>query len=182
LLDSLLQEIVPPAMAPPAMELPNGDLKSWYITGLRPGHLERGNTLHQLDFYYGLVKRQILRYQSPTSHLFPVTSNETKEASIRDSIYCAAAVWALNQAYRRLDDDRGKSHELGQSVVACMRGILHSWLRQSRKLELWKSGQSASVALHTIVGLHTARRSYPPPSTTTCSWTVCPCTWCTWSR
>lgn len=108
-------------MAPPAMELPNGDLKSWYITGLRPGHLERGNTLHQLDFYYGLVKRQILRYQSPTSHLFPgdipyytiyqtstlsrslilpnlsVTSNETKEASIRDSIYCAAAVWALNQ-------------------------------------------------------------------------------------
>lgn len=144
-------------MAPPAMELPNGDLKSWYITGLRPGHLERGNTLHQLDFYYGLVKRQILRYQSPTSHLFPVTSNETKEASIRDSIYCAAAVWALNQAYRRLDDDRGKSHELGQSVVACMRGILHSWLRQSRKLELWKSGQSASVALHTIVGLHTGQ-------------------------
>ena len=79
------------------------------------------------------------------------------------------------QAYRRLDDDRGKSHELGQSVVACMRGILHSWLRQSRwaassplisstspcvcyrKLELWKSGQSASVALHTIVGLHTGQ-------------------------
>ena len=58
-------------MAPPAMALPSGDLESSYITGLRPGLLERGDTLHQLDFYYGLVKRQILRYQSPTSHLFP---------------------------------------------------------------------------------------------------------------
>lgn len=78
-------------------------------------------------------------------------------------MYCAAAVWGLHQvralcggrghhppqAYRRLDDDRGKSCELGQAAVACMRcshplylsllrGVLHTWMRQSEDLEEWK--------------------------------------------
>ena len=30
----------------------------------------------------------------------------------------------LIKAYRKIDDDRGKSYELGQSTVFCMRGIL----------------------------------------------------------
>jgi hypothetical protein len=36
----------------------------------------REDTQKQLDSYYGLVKRQILRYQSPTTGLFPVLSTE----------------------------------------------------------------------------------------------------------
>ena len=54
-----------------------------------------------------------------------------------------------------MDDDRGKTYELGQSVVACMRGILASWTMQSQKLEQWKLSNCPKMALHTIVGLHT---------------------------
>ena len=68
-----------------------------------------------LDYLYGLVKRQILRwgrftgpgdkftkraisrFQSPTSHLYPDKSSNTSQANLRDSIYCNAAVWSLYQ-------------------------------------------------------------------------------------
>ena len=42
----------------------------------------------KLEHYYGLVKRQILRYQSPTSHLFPITSTDTEHGSIRYLTCC----------------------------------------------------------------------------------------------
>ena len=53
--------------------------------------------LSRLDYYYGLAKRQLLRYQSATSHLFPDSSSNKSEAHLRDSIYCSAAVWTLYQ-------------------------------------------------------------------------------------
>ena len=60
--------------------------------------LEAGvDTVAQLDQYYGLVKRQLLRYQSPTSHLYPDRSTNTSQGHLRDSIYCSAAVWTLYQ-------------------------------------------------------------------------------------
>lgn len=82
-------------------------------------------TVRQLDIYYGIgtffvllyftfliinkdsltyffiqVKRQLLRYQSSITGLFPVVSTEKEVASVRESIYCAAAIWSLYQAYR----------------------------------------------------------------------------------
>lgn len=36
--------------------------------------------------------------------------------------YFVVIILCMN--YRRIDDDRGKSYELGQSTVKCMRGIL----------------------------------------------------------
>ncbi|KAK9879410.1 hypothetical protein WA026_006476 [Henosepilachna vigintioctopunctata] len=106
------------------------------------------NTVKQLDVYYGIVKRQLLRHQCPITGLFPVLSVDAEVGSIRDSVYCAAAVWGLYQAYRRIDDDRGKSYELGQSTVKCMRGILECWIKQSRKIELFKKNQCRTHALH----------------------------------
>ncbi|KAK7865402.1 hypothetical protein R5R35_001882 [Gryllus longicercus] len=106
------------------------------------------DTVRQLDIYYGIVKRQILRFQSPITGLFPVISLETKIGSVRDSIYCATAIWSLYQAYRRIDDDRGKSHELGQSAVKCMRGILECWVRQAAQVESFKMQQCDRHALH----------------------------------
>lgn len=47
-----------------------------------------------------VVKRQLLRFQSPTTGLFPVLSSDRVIGSVRDSIYCAAAIWSLYQAYR----------------------------------------------------------------------------------
>lgn len=105
-------------------------------------------TVRQLDIYYGIVKRQLLRYQSSITGLFPVVSTEKEVASVRESIYCAAAIWSLYQAYRRIDDDRGKSYELGQSSVKCMRGILECWIKQASRIELFKKNQCNKHALH----------------------------------
>uniref|UniRef100_A0A2H1X1Q5 Phosphorylase b kinase regulatory subunit n=1 Tax=Spodoptera frugiperda TaxID=7108 RepID=A0A2H1X1Q5_SPOFR len=106
------------------------------------------DTVRQLDIYYAIVKRQLLRFQSPITGLFPVLSSDLHIGSVRDSIYCASAVWGLYQAYRRIDDDRGKSYELGQSTVKCMRGILECWVKQSARVEAFKTRQSAAHALH----------------------------------
>ncbi|XP_059060588.1 probable phosphorylase b kinase regulatory subunit beta isoform X2 [Achroia grisella] len=106
------------------------------------------DTVRQLDIYYAIVKRQLLRFQSPITGLFPMLSTDLHIGSVRDSIYCAVAVWGLYQAYRRIDDDRGKSHELGQSTVKCMRGILECWVKQSARVEAFKTRQSAAHALH----------------------------------
>ncbi|XP_003397457.1 probable phosphorylase b kinase regulatory subunit beta isoform X1 [Bombus terrestris] len=106
------------------------------------------DTVRQLDIYYGIVKRQLLRYQSCITGLFPQVSNDKVVGSVRESIYCAAAVWSLYQAYRRIDDDRGKSYELGQSAVKCMRGILECWVKQSSRIELFKRNQCNRFALH----------------------------------
>ncbi|XP_001601216.1 probable phosphorylase b kinase regulatory subunit beta isoform X2 [Nasonia vitripennis] len=106
------------------------------------------DTVRQLDIYYGIVKRQILHYQSCITGLFPQISTDKTVGSVRESIYCAAAVWSLYQAYRRIDDDRGKSYELGQSAIKCMRGILECWMKQSSRVELFKKNQSNRFALH----------------------------------
>ncbi|XP_037042140.1 probable phosphorylase b kinase regulatory subunit beta isoform X2 [Bradysia coprophila] len=118
------------------------------------------DTVKQLDIYYGIVKRQILKYQSPISGLFPVLSTDNQVGSVRDSVYCAAAVWGLYQAYRRIDDDRGKSYELGQSTVKCMRGILECWIKQAHRVELFKQRQSNQHALHCKFHLHTGEEIY----------------------
>ncbi len=35
---------------------------------------------------------------------------------------------------RRIDDDKGRTYELAQSAVKCMRGILKCWIRQAEKV------------------------------------------------
>ncbi|KAJ8947470.1 hypothetical protein NQ318_009773 [Aromia moschata] len=118
------------------------------------------DTVRQLDIYYGMVKRQLLRYQSPVTGLFPVLSSDTEVGSVRESVYCAAAVWGLYQAYRRIDDDRGKSYELGQSTVKCMRGILECWIKQAQRIELFKKNQCSAHALHVKFHLITGNEVY----------------------
>ncbi|RWS07321.1 putative phosphorylase b kinase regulatory subunit beta-like protein [Dinothrombium tinctorium] len=115
------------------------------------------DVVRQLDYFYGQVKRQLLQFQSPTTGLFPRLASEHNEAHIRDSLYCAIAIWALYQAYtKRIDDDNGKAHELGQSVVKCMRGVLFAWMRQSKdKVEQFKTNQSPKHALHSKFDLNT---------------------------
>ena len=113
--------------------------------------------ISEIILFFQLVKRQILRFQSPTTGLFPSMSNDVTEAVILDSIFCSAAIWAVYQAYHRLiDDDHGAAHGLGQSAVKCMRGILMAWMRQSKdKVELFKANQSPKHALPSKVNLVT---------------------------
>lgn len=62
--------------------------------------------------------------------------------------------------YRRIDDDRGKSYELGQSAVKCMRGILECWIKQASRVELFKQRQSSLHALHSKFHLHTGEEIF----------------------
>ncbi|XP_078103040.1 phosphorylase b kinase regulatory subunit beta isoform X1 [Sander vitreus] len=110
----------------------------------------------KLDRYYNAVKTTILNYQSPTTGLFPVkTCSTCKEAKVRDSLYCAASAWALALAYRRIDDDMGRTHELEHSAIKCMRGILYCYMRQADKVEQFKQDPSPSKCLHSVFDVDT---------------------------
>ncbi|XP_054626080.1 phosphorylase b kinase regulatory subunit beta isoform X2 [Dunckerocampus dactyliophorus] len=110
----------------------------------------------KLDRYYNAVKTTILNYQSPTTGLFPVkTCSTCKEARVRDSLYCAAGAWALAMAYRRIDDDMGRTHELEHSAIKCMRGILYCYMRQAHKVEQFKQDPSPSKCLHSMFNVDT---------------------------
>ncbi|KAF7212719.1 beta [Nothobranchius furzeri] len=110
----------------------------------------------KLDRYYNAVKTTILNYQSPTTGLFPVrTYSNCKEAKVRDSLYCAACSWALAVAYRRIDDDLGRTHELEHSAIKCMRGILYCYMRQADKVEEFKKDPSPSKCLHSVFHVDT---------------------------
>ncbi|XP_005099610.1 phosphorylase b kinase regulatory subunit beta isoform X2 [Aplysia californica] len=117
----------------------------------------------KLDVFYMKLKRQILQYQSPTFALFPSIGSElntNRIAHVRDTIYCAVAVWSLSQAYKKIDDDQGRAHELGQAAVKSMRGVLHCWIRQADKVEKFKSNQSPLYALHSTFDMLTGDPTY----------------------
>uniref|UniRef100_A0A4W6G193 Phosphorylase b kinase regulatory subunit n=1 Tax=Lates calcarifer TaxID=8187 RepID=A0A4W6G193_LATCA len=114
-----------------------------------------------LSFSFHLVKTTILSYQSPTTGLFPVkTCSTCKEAKVRDSLYCAASAWALAMAYRRIDDDMGRTHELEHSAIKCMRGILYCYMRQADKVEQFKQDPSPSKCLHSVFNVDTGDEVY----------------------
>lgn len=107
------------------------------------------NFMNRLDSYYHLLHKTLISHQSPTTGLFPIYgSTKCLEGHVRDSIYCAVAIWSLRQAYIKIDSDNGRTHELGQCVVKCMRGILYCWMRQAHKVEKFKSDQTTENALH----------------------------------
>ncbi|KAL3859718.1 hypothetical protein ACJMK2_009920 [Sinanodonta woodiana] len=119
--------------------------------------------MKKLDEQYKLLKRQILQYQSPTLGLFPVygsNGSTSRVSHVWDSIFCAVASWALSQAYRRIDNDQGRTHELAQVAVKCMRGILFCWIRQADKLEKFKGNQLPSDALHSAFDILTGDPIY----------------------
>ncbi|KAJ8400431.1 hypothetical protein AAFF_G00395550 [Aldrovandia affinis] len=119
-------------------------------------HREDEPVWEKLNRYYSAVKSTILNFQSPTTGLFPVkTCADCKEGKVRDSLYCAASAWALAMAYRRIDDDMGRTHELEHSAIKCMRGILYCYMRQSDKVEQFKQDPSPLKCLHSMFNVHT---------------------------
>ncbi|XP_030831590.1 phosphorylase b kinase regulatory subunit beta [Strongylocentrotus purpuratus] len=112
--------------------------------------------IKSLNYYYCLVKEQILIHQSPALGVFPVNTDvKVKEAGVRESVYSAVAVWALALAYRKVDDDDGRTYELEQSAVKCMRGLLYCFMRQADRVDKFKNVQSEEFALHSRYDLNT---------------------------
>lgn len=97
-----------------------------------------------------IVDEQLIQYQSPTTGLFPIFSNvkTSKVGHVRDTLYCAIAIWSLRQSYSKIDSDKGRTYNLGQVAVKAMRGILFCWMRQAHKLEKYKLKQTSENYLH----------------------------------
>jgi phosphorylase kinase alpha/beta subunit len=107
----------------------------------------------RLDDYYQQIKTIILRRQNPITGLLPASTAVTAhgdytDAWVRDNVYSILAVWGLALAYRKIDEDKGRTYELEHSVVKLMRGLLFAMMRQANKVEKFKQTQSPLDALH----------------------------------
>lgn len=123
---------------------------------------EEVNLLDKLDGYYRFVKSTVLNYQNAATGLFPTkTVGKCDHAKVRDCLYCAAGIWAVALAYRRIDDDKGRTHELEYSAIKCMRGILYCYMRQANKVESFKKHPSPSNCLHSVFNVHTGDELLP---------------------
>jgi phosphorylase kinase alpha/beta subunit len=113
-----------------------------------------------LNHYYQQIKTIILSRQNPITGLLPASTainahGDYTDAWVRDNVYSILAVWGLALAYRKLDDDRGRTYELEQSVVKLMRGLLFATMRQATKVEQFKDTQALLHALHAKYDTHT---------------------------
>ncbi|XP_048576462.1 phosphorylase b kinase regulatory subunit beta [Nematostella vectensis] len=116
-----------------------------------------------LDRFYHRVKRQILQYQSGSIGLFPLktsSKDRCRESHVRENIYCAMAAWGVGTAYRHMGDNQGRTYELQQSAVKCMRGILFCYMRQADKVELFKRNQLSENSLHVLFDVNTGDPIY----------------------
>ncbi|MGD1910394.1 MAG: glycoside hydrolase family 15 protein [Rivularia sp. (in: cyanobacteria)] len=109
--------------------------------------------LPRLEYYYEQIKTIILSRQNPITGLLPASTAITAhgdytDAWVRDNVYSILAVWGLGLAYRKVDEDKGRTYELEHSVIKLMRGLLFSMMRQSHKVEKFKHTQSHADSLH----------------------------------
>jgi phosphorylase kinase alpha/beta subunit len=109
--------------------------------------------LTRLEYYYQQIKTIILTRQNPITGLLPASTAITAhgdytDAWVRDNVYSILAVWGLAVAYRKIDDDEGRTYELEHSVIKLMRGLLFAMMRQAHKVETFKDTQSLLDGLH----------------------------------
>ncbi|MEM9906497.1 MAG: glycoside hydrolase family 15 protein, partial [Cyanobacteria bacterium P01_D01_bin.44] len=108
---------------------------------------------NQLEAYYQQVQAVILSRQNPVSGLLPASTAVTPhgdytDAWVRDNVYSILAVWGLALAYRKVDENQGRTYELEHSVIKLMRGLLFAMMRQAAKVEKFKETQDPLDALH----------------------------------
>ncbi len=107
----------------------------------------------QLDSYYQQIKTVILSRQHPVTGLLPASTavnehGDYRDAWVRDNVYSIMAVWGLALAYRKLDNDEGRTYELEHAVIKVMRGLLFAMMQQTPKVEAFKKSQNPLDALH----------------------------------
>ncbi|MEL6136686.1 MAG: glycoside hydrolase family 15 protein [Cyanobacteria bacterium J06628_6] len=107
----------------------------------------------QLNDYYQKIKAVILSRQNPVSGLLPASTAVTAhgdytDAWVRDNVYSILAVWGLALAYRKIDENQGRTYELEHSVIKLMRGLLFAMMQQAPKVEKFKTTQDPLDALH----------------------------------
>ena len=132
---------------------------NWSFESAKCHESSTPSKLKLLSKYYQIVKKQFLPYQSQTLGLFvmdtakvPKLNGRIKKdvhvSHMRENIYCAQALWALGRAYRLVDNDGGRTHELDNTAVKCLRGVLFCWMRQHEKVEQFKASPCADNSLN----------------------------------
>ena len=120
-------------------------------TELPQDNSRRDEVLERLD---RAIERVVLERQDPISGLLPASTAHTihgnyGDAWVRDCVYSIQCVWGLTLAHRRRDGSSSpRAWELEQHVVALMRGLLRSMLRQANKVERFKTSLNPLDALH----------------------------------
>ena len=108
-------------------------------------------TLQRLD---QSIQRVVLDRQDPISGLLPASTAHTihgnyGDAWVRDCVYSVQCVWGLALAHRREQGQNSlRAWELEQRVVALMRGLMRSMMRQAEKVERFKESLNPLDALH----------------------------------
>ncbi|MCX7088829.1 MAG: glycoside hydrolase family 15 protein [Methylococcales bacterium] len=115
--------------------------------------MTRNDSNDKLDAYYTQVQDIILNRQDWITGLLPASTavnahGNYTDAWVRDNVYSILAVWGLALAYRRVDENQGRTYVLEHSVVKLMRGLLTAMMRQAAKVEKFKQSQHPMDALH----------------------------------
>ncbi len=113
-----------------------------------------------LDRHFHTIDRIILSRQDPITGLLPASTavnahGDYTDAWVRDNVCSILAVWGLALSYRKHKPDHHRSHLLSQSVVKLMRGLLSAMMRQSDRIEAFKSTLNPTDALHAKYGTNT---------------------------
>ena len=114
-------------------------------------HEQRLEKLKSLDV---AIEAVVLQRQHPVSGLLPASTANTVhgnygDAWVRDCVYSIQCVWGLAIAHRRFHGRATqRSWELEQRVLALMRGLLNSMMRQAPKVERFKYSLDPLDALH----------------------------------
>ncbi|MEB3321639.1 MAG: glycoside hydrolase family 15 protein, partial [Synechococcaceae cyanobacterium] len=106
--------------------------------------------LAELD---GLIEAVVLERQHPVTGLLPASTAHTVhgnygDAWVRDGVYSIQCVWGLALAHRRLEGACRRAFELEQRVLLLMRGLLTAMLRQSERVERFKTSLEPLDAIH----------------------------------
>lgn len=115
--------------------------------------MDRRKLEDSLERHFSEIDNIILNRQNPVTGLLPASTavnahGDYTDAWVRDNVYSVLCVWALAQAYRKLDDSHPRAYLLGQSVVKLMRGLLTAMMGQASKVETFKNSGHPQDALH----------------------------------
>ncbi len=113
-----------------------------------------------LEKHFLLVDSIILSRQGPITGLLPASTavnahGDYTDAWVRDNVYSIMGVWGLSLAYKRHAPDHHRCYYLRKSVVKLMRGLLMAMMRQSDRVERFKTSLDAGDALHAKYGTST---------------------------
>ncbi len=110
-----------------------------------------------LDRHFCSIDKIILARQDPITGLLPASTavnahGDYTDAWVRDNVYSILSVWGLALAYKKHRPKHQRSYLLSQSVVKLMRGLLVAMMRQSDRVETFKSTLNPTDALHAKYG------------------------------